>query len=228
MMKHKKINLLFILIGTLFMFTIPNNILANCQLTLSQQKRISLELQQLVTLDQLDRNIKQDNLLSEKVDWKKITKRDLERRKRVKEIFSEDCPHSSKDYLAAALIYQHGDTPAHYYQAYLWAKKAVEQGDNSGKDLEALTIDRYLVSIGRKQLFGSQFLLTTVKPHKTCFCRQSVEMSFPDSLRKAYSGYTLKERYDKNVEIWKMQNLSIRQCKDNLKPTPRNTIPGLW
>ena len=55
---------------------------------------------------------------------------DLIRRKRVGEIFGEGCFKTAKDYSAASLIFQHGDTPDHYYQA-LWANRAVELGDIS-------------------------------------------------------------------------------------------------
>lgn len=39
----------------------------------------------------------------------------------------------------------------------IWSRKTEELGDKNGKSLSALAIDRYLVSISKKQLFGSQF-----------------------------------------------------------------------
>ena len=81
---------------------------------------------------------------------------DLARRKRVGEIFGEGCLKTPRDYLNAALIYQHGEVSDHYYQAFIWANRALSLGDDKASQFVALTIDRYLVSIGHKQLFGSQ------------------------------------------------------------------------
>ena len=85
------------------------------------------ELQLLVVADQRDRQKKCSSLLG-KQDWSRITQRDVERRRKVWEIFQKGHLKTSKDYLAAALIYQHGDRPAHYYQAYVWANTAVGLG----------------------------------------------------------------------------------------------------
>lgn len=53
-------------------------------------------------------------------------------------------------------MYQHGDVSDHYYLAFMWALRSVALGNEDVKSLVALTVDRYLVSIGKKQLFGSQ------------------------------------------------------------------------
>ncbi len=43
-----------------------------------------------------------------------------------------------------------------FFQTFIWAKKAVELGDPSQKRLMAMSIDRYLINIGHKQLFATQ------------------------------------------------------------------------
>ncbi|KTD17759.1 hypothetical protein [Legionella jordanis] len=81
--------------------------------------------------------------------WLQIRKNDLERRKRIGEIFGEGCINNGEDYAAASLIYQHGDVSDHYYQAFHWALLAKEKGVSKAKYLVALTLDHYLVSIGK-------------------------------------------------------------------------------
>lgn len=220
---QRQIKVSFFSIGVLFMLILSNNILADSHDNSSQRPQIFPELQQLVANDQFDRTGKNGYSVNNYIDWKAVAKRDLMRRKRVKEILAEGHLRSSRDYLAAALIYQHGNTPADYYQAYLWAKKAVELGDNSGKDMVALTIDRYLVSTGRKQLFGSQFLLKETDTHEPCLCPDDVDQNFSDSQRKSYTGLTLQERYDRNMAFFK-QKICKRSCDKVLKPVSRKTM----
>ena len=187
------------------------------------QKARSFELKQLVLADQKDR-ISVD---MSKTDGSKMAKEDLARRKRVGEIFSEDCLKSAEDYLAAALIYQHGNTPDNYYQAYIWSMKAAELGNKNAKAMVALTIDRYLVSIGHKQLFGSQFFSS--ESTGRCYCMEQVETSFPDDLRKEYLGKSLCERSSEQFLILnKEKNCPNKKCSKKLKPTPKGNVPGLW
>lgn len=50
----------------------------------------------------------------------------------------------------------HGEVADHYFQAFYFANKADIQGYKDAKWLKAAAIDRYLVSIGHKQLFATQ------------------------------------------------------------------------
>ncbi|EKE01026.1 MAG: hypothetical protein ACD_21C00240G0002 [uncultured bacterium] len=192
-----------------------------------QQAR-SLELKKLVAADQKCRTSKNGEMAdANKIDWSKVTKQDLARRKRVGEIFGEGCLKSPEDYLAAALIYQHGDVPDHYYQTYIWANHAAELGEKEAKSLAAKAIDRYLVHIGKKQLFGTQYSSTS--PKDWCYCMSQVEPSFPDDLRKEYLGQPLDEYSRDHFAMFnKGKNCPNVECSKNLKPTPKGTVPGLW
>lgn len=214
-----------VVIITLLLFS---HALANCLSDAKLQQKRSRELQQLVQQDQNDR--KQDGRISlnPQNDWNKIAANDLAHLKMVEQIAAENCLNSSQDYLAASLIYQHGTTSQHYYQAYLWAREAAELGNANAKNMMALTIDRYLVSTGRKQLFGSQFLIKDVKSNQSCYCIQEIETSFPDSLRKKLSGYTLQERAAIYRKLLQKQKYCQTPCGSSLKPTPKNSVPGLW
>jgi hypothetical protein len=138
-------------------------------------KEQSKELSQLVKADQNDRKDFQSQTVEQ---LKEMSKRDGLRIIRVGEISKAGCLINAQDYSSAALIYQHGDSPEDFYQAYLWSKKAVELGDENQKQMMAMGIDRYLVSLGKKQLFGSQ-----ATKENSCWCLHQVESSFPEAKR---------------------------------------------
>lgn len=193
---------------------------SSCVFNPDVQRDRSKELEALAKADQSDRK----NPLTSEAALLKMTINDLSRRKRVGEIFGEGCFKTASDYMSGAIIYQHGNIPEHNYQAFIWARKAVELGDNAGKHFSALAIDRYLVATGRKQLFGSQFLM---KGLTACPCMEPVEMSFPDAKRKLYSGQTLDESYQHMVKEIGKQCPKV-ECDTPLKPTPRGSVEGFW
>ena len=185
----------------------------------------SRELQVIVKADQDDRQDWQNKTSDEMLE---VVKRDEIRRKRVGEIFGEGCFSTAEDYAAAALVYQHGDTPDHFYQTFIWSKRGVELGDEKQKRMMALGIDRYLVNIGQKELFGSQASKPDYKP-ETCWCIQKVERSFPDKLRKEIAGKNLTEAFDWLKEL-NANNKSCpnTECTAELKPSLKGTVPGFW
>jgi hypothetical protein len=152
-----------------------------CSMKPEIQNARSLELQKLYDEDQSDyrKDIAANPVVP--IDMKKMEKMgtsDLIRRKRVGEILAEGCFKTASDYKNAAMIYQHGNSPDHFFQAYVWSKKAVELGNTKEKQAVAQAIDRYLVSTGHKQLFGSQLYKDATA---TCYCLQPTEESFPNS-----------------------------------------------
>ncbi|MEP3656042.1 MAG: hypothetical protein ABJO36_14195 [Litorimonas sp.] len=94
--------------------------------------------------------------------------RDLDRRERVSKLAAKGCLFDQDDYWMAALVYQHGQLPAHFLQAIVYANKAADlkmSTQNSSNTLsvnvdglQQVTIDRYLMSLGYKQLFGTQIM----------------------------------------------------------------------
>ena len=187
------------------------------------QEARSMELAELVKADQNERE-HWENLSDD--EKRQIAENDLMRRKRVGEIFAEGCFKTAEDYAAASLIYQHGDVPDHYFQAFVWANRAVELGDLQQKYLVALTIDRYLVSIGKKQLFGSQAFASS--DTDWCFCLEPVESSFPDSNRVNYLGKQLSDQYEWLASINQGKSCPNTECPTQLKSSPQGTVPGFW
>lgn len=189
------------------------------------QEARSRELTELLSLDQKEREHFNNHMTPNEIN--KSVMNDLARRKRVGEIMAEGCFKTAADYTAASLIYQHGDVPAHYYLAFIWANQAIALGDEKQKKLAAMTIDRYLISIGKKQIFGTQYY--TANATEGCFCLQPVEGSFPESRRIEYIGKKLTDQYDVLLELNnKKINCSAAECPIQLSATPKGTIAGFW
>ena len=196
----------------------------SCQSDPSRLEARSKELEAIVAADQADR---QDWAGKTPEEMQEVVQRDVARRKRVGEIFGEGCFSKAEDYAAAALVYQHGDIPDHFLQAFMWAKRAVELGDDGQRRLMAIAIDRYLVNIGHKQLFASQASKPEMKPG-TCWCHQPIEPSFPDDLRKEIGGQSLKEAFGWLEELNQGTDCPNVECAQPLEPSPAGTIPGFW
>jgi hypothetical protein len=188
----------------------------------------SEELQKLYNEDQFDYRAQIAADPTAPLDLKKMEQMandDLKRRKRVGEILGEGCFQKSADYAAAAMIYQHGNSPDHYFQAFTWAKEALTLGDVREKSEVAQALDRYLVSIGHKQLFGTQLFKG---PSTNCYCLQPTEETFPNSTRenylpdKASYGMTFLTNYNGQNHCPKPT------CPTNLLPTPKGTVVGFW
>src|SRR5689334_3820265 len=97
-----------------------------CDMNPALQGEMSTELLRIVKEDQADRSGPYDS-----IDFARVNPRDLARRIKVARLFAEGCFKSASDYASAALVFQHGTTADHFYQAFLWALQAVKLGDNS-------------------------------------------------------------------------------------------------
>lgn len=77
--------------------------------------------------------------------------------KRAKELIQEIDTNDIWNLHYLAYLLQHGTTIEDYKMAHEFAKKAVKLGSTVSKWLFAATLDRWLVSQGKKQKFGTQF-----------------------------------------------------------------------
>lgn len=124
---------------------------------MADKQHISQVLQQLYHEDIQDRTeMHWDNATKKKFAW--LDRRDKKRRQSVLFLYQLGEVWSASDFHHAALIFQHGETAKDYATAQDFAKKAVELGDMSAKYLVAASTDRYLLSIGKPQRFGTQFI----------------------------------------------------------------------
>jgi hypothetical protein len=94
-----------------------------------------------------------------KVDLQDFVARDAERLARVKAIVEAGGARTADDCFNAALVAQHGETPADYALARRLALQAAAlDPDRLGaRWLAAAATDRELVSLGKPQRFGTQF-----------------------------------------------------------------------
>ena len=117
-----------------------------------QAGQYAAELKHLVAADQADR---QFSGTPTKAQLKQMSQRDAVRFRRVKQILSVATEFNADEFDAAALLFQHADKPEDYITAHELAACADALGKISS--LAALAEDRFLVSIHRRQRFGSQF-----------------------------------------------------------------------
>jgi hypothetical protein len=93
-----------------------------------------------------------------------LAKHDADRRARVHKMLDEGQVQSGQDYWFAAMIYQHGEEPNDYLMAHVLATAAAIKGNRNGLWLAAASLDRYLMSVKQKQIYGTQFALDKKGP----------------------------------------------------------------
>lgn len=115
------------------------------------------ELRAIYAEDQADRT--PSTAIARGEDAGTILERDARRRKRVTEILDGGGATSSTDFFHAAMVFQHGDTPADIVRAYALALRAAEIVPTHPKArwLAAASKDRELMYLGKPQLYGTQF-----------------------------------------------------------------------
>jgi tetratricopeptide (TPR) repeat protein len=91
----------------------------------------------------IDRNIRQKN--------------DSLREARVYELLDSNKVRTSIDYNNAALIFHHGEDSIAYSMAVELMKKSMELDSTRNKWLLAAITDRYLLSINKPQIYGTQY-----------------------------------------------------------------------
>lgn len=111
--------------------------------------------------------------------------KDVERRREhlawAMQLVAEGELTKDKEYFQAATILYAGETTEQLLAAHVLAMIAAKKGHKEGRQLSAMTLDRWLLSMERAQLFGTQ---------RTEDEQQSVkepwEKRFPDSVREDY------------------------------------------
>jgi hypothetical protein len=123
------------------------------------------EAARLFSEDQSDRLSKDGKPLDWKVIKKVVVPRDRARRKRVLELYAAGELRTTKDFVHAGIVLQHGEKPEHYLLSHELCITAVFKSCGSEEDswvslanqLAALSEDWFLLSVGRPQRFGTQF-----------------------------------------------------------------------
>lgn len=124
-----------------------------------ESKSISQELKELYKADQEDR----ENWANGGTDWEVVKPRDEARLKRVTELYGQGLLRTGEDMFYAGMIFQHGNSPESYKIAMELSKKSWELGNPDGKWLYPRAEDRYLQSIGKPQIWGTQYTRHTAE-----------------------------------------------------------------
>jgi hypothetical protein len=91
------------------------------------------------------------------IDWAKVKPRDDARLARTRELYASGALRTAADWFHAALILQHSSEADDYLLAHEMSVAAVVQGEKDARWLAAASEDRFLMKIGRKQRFGTQY-----------------------------------------------------------------------
>lgn len=152
-------------------------------LTLSQENdpAISLRMAQLFAADQAARQLPVR-------DAHTLNTEDAARRVEVLEYIRNGQIHTGRDLVYAAFIFQHGDCSAHYQFANRLAQIALDAGNSDARWIYAATIDRYLMSIGEPQRFGTQYTWVD-----GAYQRYPVDPATTDAEREQYDVPPLSE-----------------------------------
>jgi hypothetical protein len=121
----------------------------------------SAEMKQIFLQDQLDRGnnpfAKSGEPEPKPLPGLEIRKNDDARDARVKELLRQGLLHTGIDYYRAALVFQHSGNAEDTLLAHILSEVALSKGESSALWLSAATLDRYLVQINQKQVFGTQY-----------------------------------------------------------------------
>jgi len=118
------------------------------------------------------------------IDWATVDKADEARREETRKLLASGALHTGEDYEHAAFVFQHGGSPEDYLLAHTLAMVAVTKGDTTAIWVATAALDRYLHSLGRKQIFGTQFLSHAEGDGRTTWTQEPYDRALvPDVLR---------------------------------------------
>lgn len=109
------------------------------------------DMKRIYDADQADRSVD-----ITKMDWAVVGPRDAARHVEVRQLLAEGRLHTGADFVEAALVFQHSTTSDDFLLAHTLAVIATKKGDPGGPWIAAATLDRYLQTIGQKQIYGTQ------------------------------------------------------------------------
>ncbi|QXT35053.1 hypothetical protein KV697_14930 [Sphingomonas sanguinis] len=142
------------------------------------------EMTAIFEADQKDR-------MTPSIDWAVVGAADKARLARTQQLLDSGALQSGDDFYHAAFLFQHGSRPEDYLKAHLLAMIAAARGKPGAVWIASATLDRYLQSIGKPQVLGTQFMVpdegkTTQEPYDRTL--------ISDALRKALRVPSLAEQ----------------------------------
>jgi len=86
-----------------------------------------------------------------------VAVQDALRRKRTRVLLEDGELRAGEDFRRAAFVFQHGEAADDFLVAHTLALAALAMGDAEARWIAAATLDRYLTTIGKAQVYGTQF-----------------------------------------------------------------------
>lgn len=90
--------------------------------------------------------------------WPKLEEEDRARRVEVMTYLENGKLAAADDFYYAALIFQHGNCADHFKLSNQLAEKSMNLGNHDARWLFAASLDRYLMTLGKPQKFGTQYV----------------------------------------------------------------------
>lgn len=120
-----------------------------------------------------------DGSLDPKLDMA-LTKAEAVRLARTRQLLDQGDLNSGADFYYASFIFQHGGKPEDFLLAHVLATAAMARGYDASW-IASATLDRYLQTIGKPQVFGTQYQ----KPQGSGWTQTPYDSDLlPNSLRK--------------------------------------------
>lgn len=113
----------------------------------------NLRLEDLYKADQKDR----EKIYNSAADVKELKHRDAMRRTLLIEMIANGEVNTSNDLYHGAVIFLHGVEPRDFLSAHRLATVASINGHRAARWLVASALDRFLMSVGLAQVYGTQF-----------------------------------------------------------------------
>lgn len=149
------------------------------------------EMTAIYDADQADRRVTT-------IDWSVAGPADEKRRARTEELLGSGALQSGDDFYHAAFILQHGAAADDYLKAHLLAMVAIARGKPGATWIASATLDRYLQTIGKPQVLGTQFTLSP----KTAASQEPYNRALiSDAMRKALRVPSIAEQEKRRLEM---------------------------
>jgi hypothetical protein len=129
-------------------------------------------------------------------DWRQVSLRDSRRRQDAMQLLKDGQLHTGEDFYHVAMLYQHSSTPSEYLLAHTLAMVSLAYGAKDARWLVAATLDRYLRSVWRPQVFGTQY---SEQPWQSHFSLAPMDELVSDSERIVLCVVPMTQRSSKAV-----------------------------
>lgn len=158
----------------------------------------------------------QDDRRRPNIDWSVVGPADAKRKARTQELLDAGALHSGDDFYHAAFLFQHGDGPGDYLKAHLLAMIAAARGKPKAVWIASATLDRYLQSIGKPQVLGTQYSI----PRGGAVTQEPYDKALvSDALRQALRVPSLAEQ-DKRRQALADQVAAEAKAQAAVSPKP--------